>query len=236
MAGGRKGQVVAADRHASWPANLPFRDNCHRPAGSNYVKYGKKLLGAALAIGAISVAAVVLRPEAAAVKKPEGWIVNAAIALNRDAITAAPHGAVKVPEDRRAAALRAAHAGEQFRIQRKFAEAAAAYREAVAADPSDADAWADLADSAAAAAGKDLTVGRDAIERALAIDPHHLKALWLRASLELQERRYPAAAATWRELQQLVAPGSADSRVIEANIAEADALSRTVSVAAGRGS
>ncbi|HET9271085.1 MAG TPA: tetratricopeptide repeat protein [Vicinamibacterales bacterium] len=199
------------------------------------MKYGKKLLGAALAIGAISVAAVVLRPEAAAVK-PEGWIVNAAIALNRDAITATPHGAGKVPEDRRAAALRAAHVGEQFRIQRKFAEAAAAYREAVEADPSDADAWADLADSAAAAAGKDLTAGRDAIERALAIDPHHLKALWLRASLELQEQRYPAAAATWRELRQLVAPGSADARVIEANIAEADALSRTVSVADGRGS
>jgi tetratricopeptide (TPR) repeat protein len=180
------------------------------------------------------VAVILLRPESPAVK-PEAWIVDAALALNRDAITTAPHATAGVTDDRRAAALRASHVGEQLRIQRKFAEAAAAYREAVEADPTDADAWADLADSAAAAAGKDLTVGRDAIARALAIDPHHLKALWLRASLELQERRYPAAAATWRELQALVPPDSADARVIEANIAEADALSRSVSVADGRG-
>jgi tetratricopeptide (TPR) repeat protein len=198
------------------------------------VKYGKRLLTAALAIGAVSVAVILLRPESPAVK-PEAWIVDAALALNRDAITTAPHATAGVTDDRRAAALRASHVGEQLRIQRKFAEAAAAYREAVEADPTDADAWADLADSAAAAAGKDLTVGRDAIARALAIDPHHLKALWLRASLELQERRYPAAAATWRELQALVPPDSADARVIEANIAEADALSRSVSVADGRG-
>jgi tetratricopeptide (TPR) repeat protein len=194
------------------------------------LRYGKSLLGAFLAIGAASVAVMLLRPDDPSVK-PEGWIMDAAIALNRDAITAAPHGAAGLTDDRRAAALRAAHAGEQLRIQRKFSEAEAAFREAVEADPSDADAWADLADSAAAASGKDLTAGREAIERALEIDPHHLKALWLRASLELQERRYPAAAATWRELQPLVPPDSADARVIEANIAEADALSRSVSVA-----
>jgi tetratricopeptide (TPR) repeat protein len=197
--------------------------------------YGKRLLTAALAIGAVSLAMFLLRPGSAPVK-PDAWIVDAAMALNRDAITAAPHGTSGTTDDRRAAALRAAHVGEQLRIQRKFAEAAAAYREAVEADPTDADAWADLADSSAAAAGKDLTAGRDAITHALAIDPHHLKALWLRASLELQEKRYPAAAATWRELKSLVPPESADARVIEANIAEADALSRAVSVADGRGS
>lgn len=204
------------------------------------MKNGTKLWGAALAIGTAATAAFLFLHERAP-EKPEGWIVDAAIALNRDAIVAGPHGIPRDPggsavtDESRTAALRAAHVGEQLRIQRKFSEAAAAFREAVEADPTDADAWADLADASAAAAGKDLTAGRDAIERALAIDPHHLKALWLRASLELQERRYPAAAATWRELQALVPPGSSDARVIEANIAEADELARTVSVADGRG-
>lgn len=205
------------------------------------MRYGKRLLGALMAIGAAAAAVFLFLPERAA-EKPEAWIVDAAIALNRDAIVADTHGASSdsgtsaVADDRRAAALRAAHIGEQLRIQRKFSEAASAFREAVEADPTDADAWADLADSSAAAVGKDLTVGRDAIERALAIDPHHVKALWLRASLELQERRYPAAAATWRELRALVPPDSADGRVIDANIAEADALARTVSVADRSGS
>ena len=124
--------------------------------------------------------------------------------------------------------------GQRLRVQRRFAEAAASFQRAVEIDPMDADAWADLADSAAAAAGKDLTVGREAIQRALAIDPQHRKALWLRASLELQEGRYADAATTWRELQPLVAAGSSDERVIAANIVEADALAQPEAVLAGR--
>ena len=105
----------------------------------------------------------------------------------------------------------------------------------MAADPTDADSWADLADSAAAAAGNDLSMGREAIQRALAIDPQHRKALWLRASLELQEQRYSTAAATWRELAALVPAGSTDARVIAANIVEADALARNLLVSSRTG-
>jgi cytochrome c-type biogenesis protein CcmH len=125
--------------------------------------------------------------------------------------------------------------GQQLRVQRRFAEAEAVYREAVKTDPMDADAWADLADSAASAAGNDLTKGREAILQALRIDPTHRKALWLRASLELQEQHYAAAAATWRELEALVTAGSSDARVIAANIAEADALARGMPASSGRG-
>lgn len=114
--------------------------------------------------------------------------------------------------------------GQRLRVERRFAEAAAAFRKAVEVDPTDADSWADLADAAAIAAGRDLTAGQEAIERALALDPRHRKALWLRASLELQEGRYKEAAATWRTLADLVAPDSPDARVIAANIAEADTL------------
>ena len=122
------------------------------------------------------------------------------------------------------AAARYVAEGQQYRIQRKFPEAAEAFRKAVDADPGDADSWADLADSAASAAGRDLTVSRDAIRHALGINPGHRKALWLRASLELQERQYAQAAQTWRTLSVLVEPGSPDARVIAANISEADSL------------
>ena len=125
--------------------------------------------------------------------------------------------------------------GQQLRVQRRFAEAEAVYRQIVGANPLDADAWADLADSAAAAAGNDLTKGREAIMHAIAIDPRHRKALWLRASLELQEQQYSNAAATWRQLESLVPAGSSDARVIAANIAEADSLAQGAAPSSGGG-
>lgn len=112
--------------------------------------------------------------------------------------------------------------GQRLRIERRFAEAEAEFRKAVEADPTDADSWADLADCAAMAAGRDMRVGRSSIEQALKINPQHRKALWLRATLELQEEHYQQAAATWRTLAGLVAPDSPDARVIAANIAEAE--------------
>lgn len=117
--------------------------------------------------------------------------------------------------------------GQQYRVERRFAECASAFEQAVLAVPADADSWADLADCRAAASDHDLRVGRDAIHRALSIDPRHRKALWLRASLELQEEDFSTAAATWRELLELVRPESPDARILSANIAEADLLARS---------
>ncbi len=187
------------------------------------MKYGKALFGAALACGVVGAAIWLQHPDNAPVA-PSTWIVQAATALNRDSIEGGAHRGAVAPADDEARARQLALEGQHLRVQRRFAEAEAMYRAAVLADPTDADAWADLADAAASAAGNDLAMGRDAIVHALAIDPRHRKALWLRASLELQEQRYTMAAATWRELRTLVAEGSTDARVITANIAEADAL------------
>jgi len=176
------------------------------------------------------------RPWGEAAVTPSPWIVEAATALNRAAITSSPHGGTGMAAGGQTGARQLSLEGQKLRVQRRFAEAQAVYEEAVKSDPMDADAWADLADSAASAAGNDLTKGRDAIMHALAIDPRHRKALWLRASLELQEQRYLEAAATWRELQTLVAEGSADARVIAANIVEADALASIAQNANGQGS
>jgi tetratricopeptide (TPR) repeat protein len=197
------------------------------------VKYAKALVVTASALGLSTVAAVWVRHDDTRVA-PSQWIQDAAVAFNRGPIAAGPDAAVSAVAAGATGARRAAMEGQRLRVQRRFAEAAASFQKAVEIDPADADAWADLADSSAAAAGKDLTVGRDAILRALAIDPRHRKALWLRASLELQEGRYADAAATWRELQSLVAAGSSDERVIAANIVEADALAHPDAVLAGQ--
>jgi cytochrome c-type biogenesis protein CcmH len=186
------------------------------------VKYTKALL-IPVAASAAAIAFAWLRPPDPPVSPPR-WIAEAAVAMSRADIAAAAHASAPGPAGRSRDALAPLREAQRMRAQRKFAEAAVAYREAIRANPVDANTWADLADALAAAAGNDLTAGRDAIMHALEIDPKHRKALWLRASLEHQEGRFAAAAATWRELQPLVAAGTTDARVIGANIAEADAL------------
>lgn len=94
----------------------------------------------------------------------------------------------------------------------------------VKAAPGDVDAWADLADTQAAAAGGDLKAAAAAIDRALAIDPNHLKALWIKASLELQEKRYDSAARVWEQLLARLPPDSNDARIVRANLDETRAL------------
>jgi tetratricopeptide (TPR) repeat protein len=168
--------------------------------GMRQVNQATKALVIVIAIGCAVAAARLLRPSSPR-SPPPPWMVDAAVAMSRADIAATGHAR----------------------------DASAAYREAVRVNPMDADAWADLADSLAAAAGGDLGAGQQAIRHALAIDPKHRKALWLRASLELQQKRFADAAASWRELQALVTPGSADARVIAANIVEADALEAATS-------
>lgn len=109
---------------------------------------------------------------------------------------------------------------EQLRREKHFAEARDLYQRIVSASPGDADAWADLGDAAAAAADGDLKAGASAIDRALQIDPNHLKGLWLKASLELQEKRYGSAADHWQRLLSRLPPESGDAKIVTENLAE----------------
>ncbi len=116
--------------------------------------------------------------------------------------------------------------GIEQRRKRDFKSAAESFRRATLAAPASADAWADYADALAAANNGDLAKGSAALERALKLDPRHIKALWLRASLQLQQRNYPAAATTWQAVLALVPPKSSDARIIRANLDEAKALAK----------
>jgi cytochrome c-type biogenesis protein CcmH len=111
------------------------------------------------------------------------------------------------------------------RVARAFPEASKAYEAALKIDAKNADAWADYADALASASGRSL-MGKpaEAIKRALALQPDHLKALWLAASLDLEQRRYGDALKSWQRLRAALPAGSPDAAVIDANIEEARQL------------
>jgi hypothetical protein len=110
---------------------------------------------------------------------------------------------------------------DEARRQRRYPQAVDTYKKVIAEDGMTDDAWADYADAIAAVTASLKGEPEVAIGRALAMNPRHAKALWLKASLEHETREYVAAAATWRELLAVVPPDSSDARIIEANIAQA---------------
>jgi cytochrome c-type biogenesis protein CcmH/NrfG len=140
-------------------------------------------------------------------------------------LTASPTDAVESsPHDAAAAAPLLAQA-EQFRLAHDYGKSLEAYRGAMALDASNADAWANYADAAAAANGGKLA-GPPAqyLQHALRLDSSHPKALWLQASLLIEEHRYAEALSQWRQLQQLLPADSPDARIVAGNIAEAQQL------------
>jgi cytochrome c-type biogenesis protein CcmH len=84
-----------------------------------------------------------------------------------------------------------------------------------------AQSWADYADVLASLTGGSLAgdAGR-AIDKALALDPANLKALWLKASQAHDERRFTEALSWWRKLRGALPADSPDARMIDANIVE----------------
>jgi tetratricopeptide (TPR) repeat protein len=139
----------------------------------------------------------------------------------------APPTAAASPPDTADLSIRRAEAGA-LAAAHEYARARDAYAALVRDQPGDADLWADLADANAGAANGDLETGAQAIERALELNPRHIKALWLKASLELTRRRYPQAIALWQQLLDLLPPDSQDHKVVEANLREAQALAGTL--------
>jgi cytochrome c-type biogenesis protein CcmH len=114
-----------------------------------------------------------------------------------------------------------------YRHQRRFPEARSAYERVIALKAMTADSWADYADVLATLAGGSLAgEPAHAIDRALALDPRHTKALWLKASLAHEQQRYADSLAVWKELRGTLSHDSPDVAIIEANIAEAAELAQ----------
>jgi cytochrome c-type biogenesis protein CcmH len=61
------------------------------------------------------------------------------------------------------------------------------------------------------------------IDKALELDPANAQALWLRGTAAFEAGKFAAAATDWQRLLAVLEPGSEDARIVEANIAEAQA-------------
>ena len=85
----------------------------------------------------------------------------------------------------------------------------------------DADSWADYADVEASLAGSLSNANaRRGIDEALKLNPQQSKALWLKASLALEEKHYADALAVWQKLRSIMPANSPDVAILDANIAE----------------
>jgi cytochrome c-type biogenesis protein CcmH len=119
---------------------------------------------------------------------------------------------------------------ELRRSQRDYPGSRAAYVKLVELHAMSAQSWADYADVLGSIAGGSLSgdAGR-AIDSALALDANNPKALWLKASQANEQHRYAEALGWWKKLRSALPADSPDARMVDANIAEANALAGTPS-------
>lgn len=114
----------------------------------------------------------------------------------------------------------------------RFQQAADAYAKLAKLMPNDPDLYADYADTLAMAQNRSLQGEPEKlVERALAINPQHVKALALHASAAFERKDYASAAQRWQKILPLVPPDSDIARSISGNIAEAQSLSGQAPVA-----
>jgi cytochrome c-type biogenesis protein CcmH len=109
----------------------------------------------------------------------------------------------------------------------RYQEAADAYAHAEALVSDDAALLANYADMLAMAQGRKLA-GKPAalVQRALAIDPNHRKALALAATAAMETRDLDGALSYWRRLLEQFPPSSDDAKQVKAIIAEVESDKR----------
>ena len=104
-------------------------------------------------------------------------------------------------------------------------DSAKAMARAIELVPNSAQLHADYVDALVGAANGQWTpAALSALERALAIDPKHPKALWLAGTEAYMRKDYPSALRYWENLAPLTEPGSEVARIIQSNIAEVRGL------------
>jgi cytochrome c-type biogenesis protein CcmH len=113
--------------------------------------------------------------------------------------------------------------GRSYAVLGRFQDSAHAFERAIERRPADANLLADAADVLAMAQGKRLQGRPEAlIERALAADPNHVKALALSGTAAFEKGDYAEAAARWRRILDLVPPDSDAARSARGSIADAE--------------
>lgn len=98
-----------------------------------------------------------------------------------------------------------------------------AFREAMAhGGERDPDLLARYADLLAERQGSLVGEPQALIERALALEPDHIQALWLAGSLALQQNSPDEARGHWQRLLTLLPPESPEAEVIRGNLGQLD--------------
>jgi len=114
--------------------------------------------------------------------------------------------------------------GRSYAVLGRFDEAVDAYAKAALRVPRDAQLLADFADALGMAHGGSLQGEPEKlVQRALEIDPNHLKALAIAGTAAFPRKDFAGAAGYWQRMLPLVPPDSEDARAIRENVAEARA-------------
>ena len=107
---------------------------------------------------------------------------------------------------------------------RRFGEAVPAYAKAVALRAPDADLLADYADSMAMNNRRLDGEPTQLIERALQINPEHIKSLALAGAAAFDRKDYAAAVRHWEKLSQVAPPDSGYADQVRASLDQAREL------------
>jgi cytochrome c-type biogenesis protein CcmH len=107
---------------------------------------------------------------------------------------------------------------------KRYKEASDAYARAAELTGSDAQLWAEHAETLALASGSKFQ-GQPlaSINKALQIDPKNEKALWLAGNAAFQSKNYKQAISYWEQLGKLMPAGSEGAQAVSEAIAEARA-------------
>lgn len=107
----------------------------------------------------------------------------------------------------------------------RYADSAGAFKRLVELVPDEAWIWADYADAAAMAQGQTLR-GKptEYINKALALDPSHMKSLALAGSAAMERGEFAVAIRHWEKLRVQLPADSEDARAIDGGLAEARQL------------
>ena|SRR5690349_8648159 len=109
-----------------------------------------------------------------------------------------------------------------YTVLGRFEQALPAYAKAVELAPSNAQLLADYADAVAASKGTTNNPQTMAlVDRALAIDPKHPKALALAGTVAFERADYVKAIADWQKVVDQLPPGNEFAERIQSSIAEA---------------
>ncbi|NOT69422.1 MAG: c-type cytochrome biogenesis protein CcmI [Methylophilaceae bacterium] len=110
---------------------------------------------------------------------------------------------------------------------KRYAEAEQAYEKVTQLVKDDAQLYADYAEASALAAGSTLIGKPEAlIQKALAIDPQHIKTLLLKGSLEFERKTYDQAIVDWESALKLLPADALEMKSeVRAMLTEANKLS-----------